>query len=202
MRHTWVFAAVLLTASAAVAQDDENRTGFHKHDGFYLRLQLGGGYNRAAADDVDIAIKGAAAGLNLELGYAIIENFIIYGKLHGTSVSNPDLEIDGETLEGSDDDVSSNFSALGVGATFYFMPVNVYVTGAISTSQLSITEDGDTLADTDSGPALHLGVGKEWWVSRNWGLGLGGEVTLARLPDSGDRWNITNFTLFLSGTFN
>src|SRR5687768_201543 len=98
MRHTWVFAAVLLTASAAVAQDDENRTGFHKHDGFYLRLQLGGGYNRAAADDVDIAIKGVAGRLNLELGYAIIENFIIYGKLHGTSVSNPDLEIDGETL--------------------------------------------------------------------------------------------------------
>ncbi len=203
MRHTWVFAAVLLTASAAVAQDDENRTGFHKHDGFYLRLQLGGGYNYADAANEDVAVKGGAFGLNLEIGYAILENFILYGKLYGTSVSNPDIEIGDVTVEGTDDDVSSNFSALGVGATYYIMPANIYVSGAISASQLSITEDGDTIAETDSGPALHLGVGKEWWVSRNWGLGLGAELALGRIrSDNDDDWNVTSATLFLSGTFN
>jgi hypothetical protein len=205
MRHTWVFAAMLLTASAAVAQDDENNTGFHKHDGFYLRLQLGAGYNHASADsaDGDVAIKGVSGGLNLELGYAILENFILYGKLHGTSVTNPDLELNGETFEGDEfDGLASNFSSLGVGATYYFMPVNVYVSAAIATSQLTISQDGDDFVGTDSGPALHLGVGKEWWVSRNWGIGVGGELALARLPDDEDDWNIVNFTIFLSGTFN
>jgi hypothetical protein len=204
MRHTWVFAAVLLTASAAVARDDENRTGFHTHDGFYLRLQLGIGYNQAeTVGGDDIAIKGAAGGFNFELGYAIVENFILFGRLGGTSVTSPDIELGGVTVEGTDDDVSSNFSGLGVGATYYFMPVNVYVTGAITASNLSITDDGDELADTDSGPALHLGVGKEWWVSRNWGIGVGGELVLGRIRSEGeDDWNVTSGIVFLSGTFN
>jgi len=204
MRHTWVFAAVLFTASAAAAQDDgRNSTGFHMHDGLYLRLQLGGGYNQASAVGEDLAIKGAAAGFNFELGYAIVENLILFGRLGGTSVSSPDIELGGVTVEGTDDDVSSNFSGLGAGVTYYFMPVNVYVTSAITASNLSITDDGDELADTDSGPALHLGVGKEWWVSRNWGIGVGAEVVVGRIRSEGeDDWNVTSGILFLSGTFN
>lgn len=203
MRHTWVFAAVLLTASAAAAQDDENRTGFHKHDGFYLRLQLGGGYNQADAVGEDLAIKGGAIGFNLELGYAIVENFILHGRLGGTSVASPDIELGDVTVEGTDDDVSSVFSGLGVGATYYFMPVNVYVTGALTASALAIQEDGETLTDTDLGPALHLGVGKEWWVSRNWGIGVGAEVVFGRIRSEGnDDWDVTSGIVFLSGTFN
>jgi hypothetical protein len=203
MRHTWVFAAVLLTASAAAARDDENRTGFHKHDGFYLRLQLGGGYNQASAVGEDLAIKGAAAALNIELGYAIVENFILYGRLGGTSVTSPDIELGDVTVEGTDDDVSSDFTGVGLGATYYFMPINVYVSGAITASELTITEDGEDLARTDSGPALHLGVGKEWWVSRNWGIGVGAEVVFGRIRSEGnDDWDVTSGIVFLSGTFN
>ncbi|MCP3135837.1 outer membrane beta-barrel protein [Pyxidicoccus xibeiensis] len=200
MRHTWLFATVLLTASVAAAQD----AGRHSHDGLYLRLQVGGGYTRAESTFEDLAVKGAAGAVNAELGFAVLQNFIIYGKLFGASAQNPDLEFGDVTIEGQDDDVSQNFGALGAGVTYYLMPANVYLSGALSFARLTITEDGDTIAETDPGVGLHLGVGKEWWVSDNWGLGVGGELALGRIrsDDGEDDWNVLNVMLLLSATFN
>ncbi|MFP2909277.1 outer membrane beta-barrel protein [Pyxidicoccus sp. 3LFB2] len=204
MRNTLIFTAVLLSASAASARDRDDRDGRHEHDGFYARLQLGGGYTRASVVGDDLAIKGGAIGLNAEIGGALTRNFIISAKLYGTSAPNPDIEVGDLTIEGRDDDVSQNVGALGLGLTYYIMPANVYVSGALSFAQLSISDNGETIAETDLGGTLHLGLGKEWWVSDNWGLGFGAELALGRIPekDSNDRWNTVNAMLFLSATFN
>lgn len=215
MRHTFLFAAVLLSASVASAQDDDrddrrgrngrnNRNGYHEHDGFYLRAQLGGGYTRASVVGEDLAIKGGGAGLNLEIGGAPVRNLILYGKLFGVSSTNPDVEVGDLTIEGQDADVSQNYAGVGVGLTYYLMPANVYLSGALTATQLSVNDDGETIAETDLGTGLHLGVGKEWWVSKNWGLGLGFELALGRVPekDESAKWNVVNGTLFLSATFN
>ncbi|NTX06233.1 outer membrane beta-barrel protein [Myxococcus sp. CA051A] len=203
MRLFWLFAAVLLPTSAAFADETPGR---HTHDGFYLRGQLGIAYTHSEAQEIDLALKGAGATINLELGYALIENFIIYGKLFGTSTPNPDIQFGDTTIEGDDDgDVSSNYAALGVGATYYFMPVNLYISGAVVANQLSITQDGEREAETDSGVGLHFGLGKEWWVSNNWAVGIGGEVALGRIRsdnDDGDDWNVTHFSLLFTATFN
>jgi hypothetical protein len=206
MRPTpWIVSAVLLTATAASARDDDRRDdGFHEHDGFYLRLQVGGGYNRASVVGEDLAVKGGAAGINAEVGAALTRNFILYGKLFGTSVPSPDIEVGDLTIEGRDEDVSQNYGALGVGFTYYLMPANVYLSGALSFAQLTINEDGEKIAETDVGGGLHLGIGKEWWVSKNWGLGLGAELALGRVPEKDDsvKWNVVNGMVFLSATFN
>jgi hypothetical protein len=206
MRHTWIFAAVLLTASVASARERRYRgdDGRHEHDGFYLRLQLGGGYTQASLAGEDFAIKGGGVGINAEFGGAVARNFILYGKLYGTSAPNPDIEVGDITVEGQDDDVSQNIGALGGGITYYIMPANVYLTGGLSFAQLSISDDGDTVAETDLGGALHLGLGKEWWVSDDWGLGIGAELAVGRVPEKNDaeRWNIVNAMLFFSATFN
>lgn len=208
MRHTWLIAAVLLTATVASAQSrrarGDSRDGWHEHDGFYLRLQLGGGYTRASLIGEDLAIKGGAAGLNAEFGGAITRNLILFGKLYGTSAPNPDIELGDITIEGQTDGASQNIGALGGGITYYIMPANVYLSGALSFAQLSIDEDGETVAETDLGGALHLGLGKEWWVSANWGLGIGAELAVGRIPEKeGDeRWNVVNAMVFFSATFN
>ncbi|QSQ20341.1 outer membrane beta-barrel protein [Pyxidicoccus parkwayensis] len=205
MRHTpWIVsAAVLLCATAASARDRDN-DGSHEHDGFYLRLQLGGGYTRAEVVGDDLAIKGGGAGVNAEIGAALTRNFILYGKLFGTSAPNPDIEVGDLTIEGNNDDVSQNYGALGVGVTYYIMPANVYLSGAVSFAQLSVKDDGETVAETDLGGGLHLGIGKEWWVSDNWGLGIGAELALGRVPEKNDsaKWNVVNGMVFLSATFN
>ncbi|MCE9672217.1 hypothetical protein LY474_30870 [Myxococcus stipitatus] len=204
MRLNWLFAVVLLTAPAAFAREGD--PGVHTHDGFYLRGQFGLGYTRAEAADVDLAIKGISGSLDLEVGYAVFTNFIIYGKLFGSSVTNPDLEIDGDTIEGeAGDDVSSNYMGIGAGVTYYFMPANFYITGALVVNELSITEDGDNVAETDAGVGIHLGIGKEWWVSDNWGIGIGAEVALGRIrsdSNDGDDWNVAHFGLLFTATYN
>ncbi|SES99066.1 outer membrane beta-barrel protein [Stigmatella erecta] len=200
MRNIWIFAAVLLTAPLANAQRDEGR---HTHDGFFLRLQLGGGYNHADAVSADLKLKGGAAGFNAEIGGALTRNFILYGKLWGAAAPGPDIEA-GEGLIRGDDDVSLNFSAIGLGASYYIMPSNFYVSGALSFTQLSISVDGERVGETDPGGGLHLGLGKEWWVSDNWGLGLGAEVMFGRIrsDDSNDDWNIANVLVVFSATYN
>ncbi|MCP3058721.1 hypothetical protein LXT21_08055 [Myxococcus sp. K38C18041901] len=202
MRYSWLFAAVLLPSSIALADD----RGRHTHDGFYLRGQLGLGYTNSAAvgQGVDLALKGGAGTLNLELGFAPINNFIIYGKLFGTSTPNPDIEVDGTTIEGDeDDDVASNYAALGVGLAYYFMPANFYLSGAVVANQLSASYGGETEAQTDTGVGLHVGLGKEWWVSENWGVGIGAELALGRIRSGGnDDWNVTHFSLMFTATYN
>ena len=208
MRHTWIIAAVLLTSSVASAQGRRERgnhdDGRHEHDGFYLRFQLGGGYTQATVVGEDFAIKGTGYGFNAEFGGAPVRNLILFGKLYGTSAPNPDIEVGDITIEGQDDDVSQNIGAVGAGVADYIMPANVYVSGALTFAQLTVSEDGDTVAESDLGGALHLGVGKEWWVSDNWGLGLGAELALGRVPEKNDssKWNVVNAMLLLSATFN
>ena len=207
MRHTWILAAVLLTASVASARERRYRggnDGRHEHDGFYLRLQVGGGYSHANLAGEDFAVKGGAAAINAEFGGAVARNLILFGKLYGTSASNPDIEIGDITFEDRNSDASMNIGALGGGVTYYIMPANVYLSGALSFSQLTVREEGITRAETDLGGALHLGLGKEWWVSDDWGLGIGAEFAFARIPEQDDieKWNVVNGMIFFSATFN
>lgn len=198
MRYLWTVPALLLCASAALASGDA-RT----HDGFYLRLQGGPGGVRSSNADEDISVKGAGGGLNIEIGGALTENFILYGKLFGASVPSPDLQVGGITFEDVGNDVNLGVGAVGAGVTYYFMPVNLYVSAAVSASQLSLEAD-DERGETEVGPGLHLGVGKEWWVGDQWGLGVGAELALARVDEQGGntRWNVGTLLVMFSATFN
>jgi hypothetical protein len=52
-----------------------------------------------------------------------------------------------------------------------------YVSGTFAFSQISLQdENNDEVADTEFGPGLSLVLGKEWWVSDNWGLGVAGQL--------------------------
>lgn len=53
--------------------------------------------------------------------------------------------------------------------SYYFMPLNVYVTGAVGLDWMSVAfdeADGDDRNGTtpDAGPGINLDVGKEWRV--------------------------------------
>jgi hypothetical protein len=200
MRGLWRVVVVLgcITGSVAGAADAP-----YTHDGFYLRLQAGGG-GTSASNDFD-TLSGASGALNLELGGAIAENLILYGKLFGTGTPGPDWSVDGEPLGTIDDELSLNFGALGLGLSYYFMPVNVYLSGAVSFTQLGFSDsDGADLGEVGRGVGLHLGLGKEWWVSEQWGLGVGAEFALSRVRDEffDENWGAGSLLLLFSATFN
>jgi outer membrane protein W len=70
------------------------------------------------------------------------------------------------------------------------MPVNIYFTGAVGVSWTSVREqdsDGDTVSNaSDMGLGLNLDIGKEWWVSDNWGLGVAARLWYTALTHKQD----------------
>lgn len=91
------------------------------------------------------------------------------------------------------------------------MPVNVYVSAALVSDQLSIkilNFDGAgndyLLATSNKGAGINLMVGKEWWVSDDWGIGVAGAFRTSTVEDTDDntKFAINGFNIVFSATYN
>ena len=84
------------------------------------------------------------------------------------------------------DDPTTQLAAamIGVGASYYIMPHNVYLGGAIGVMGGEADNvDDDGIQDEPlrvQAWLIQLEGGKEWWVSENWGLGVGGRLAFGR----------------------
>ena len=181
--------------------------GAERHDGFYLRIQLGPGYTRMTSSDGgagELTIKGSGAGFTLALGGAVAENLIVFGELGGDSASQPSFEVNGNTLGNADG--SAGVSGIGVGLAYYIMPTNLYLSGALLGARLSSRDRANNTSTSDLGVGVDLSLGKEWWVSDNWGLGIAAQFLAAHIKDGSDgtdvTWNALGFALAFSATFN
>ncbi len=188
--------------------------GRHTHDGFFLRFGLGGGVARTSIplDDDKLVYSGTSIPVNLAIGAAIRPNLILFGEAIVHEMSSPERKFANETQTAS----STNLSIQGVGPglAYYFMPVNIYVSGSLLIHKVTFNHDGhDKSGDmTTVGFAGNLMVGKEWWVSHDWGVGLalqamlGGARNRAHNDASGslieDRWTSMAMGLLMSATYN
>jgi len=190
----------------------------HTHDGLFLRMGLGFGLAGGSADaEVDflgytydtITLAGASAFLDFALGGNLTRNLALHWSLMLWSVSGPTVEFSSEEQTigfETGDDVSANVGGMGIGLTYYFMPINIYLCGTLggASGDLKI---GDYLVDeTDTGVYLRFMLGKEWWVGSNWALGLAGVFDYQSLPQettSGEEatWKTVNFGLLFSATY-
>jgi hypothetical protein len=184
MRHvvTSVLAlAVLLGLSSALPAAAQAANGDRRHDGFFLSLSPGVAFGSTEADlggnagtwD-NITFRGPGGLLDLKIGGAVRENIILSADLIARNVPGPRLETVGGT-ETLDDDIVLSDATLGMGLTYYVMPANIFLSGTLGfgTFRLQNVDDEDEEpVDTKAGLSFHAKVGKEWWVSRNWGLGV------------------------------
>ena len=184
----------------------ESMEGFHAHDGFYLRLHLGiagTGFSSTQAG-VKTSYSGGGSSAGIAVGGVIAHNLILYGTVFGTSTSDPDKQVGGVSQTG---DVGNlGVGAIGPGMAYYFEHWNLYLSAAFGLAGFTM-EDGNgfRLDSSRSGTALELIVGKEWWVSRDWGLGIAGELFAASLKDKnvpGLRWSAGSAALLFSATYN
>lgn len=199
-----LFAAMVLVVSAVPRVVWAQDPGAQKHDGFFLQMDLGfGRLSSWVPDDVlEPSIVGGAGAFSLSLGGAVVENFIVAGHLWGVSAPDPETRINGEQLGRVDGSVG--MSGLGVNLTYYVMPLNLYLSASPSITQLSVEAAGER-GETEAGFGLRLAVGKEWWVSDNWGLGLNGQFAFSRNKDQGvDAPSLRTawFGVALSATYN
>jgi hypothetical protein len=207
--------AVLLAPAAAAAQyapvpvvadpvSSSAGTGYQEHDGFYLRLTLGAGYGhmKNTYTGTDMAFKGPAGTLGLALGGAVSPNLIVYGELYGMGLNKPTFAVNGHESE-MDGGVSAG--GIGAGLAYYVQPINLYFSGTFLLESFTRKYNKtDTTLDSDSGVGGMLSVGKEWWVSDNWGLGVAAQFHMASIKekDIDTRWTVTSFAIACSATFN
>lgn len=153
----------------------------HKHDGFFLRLAPGIGV-MSSSETVGankFEYSGTSGLFNFAIGGAIFENFIVHLDLSAASISEPKLEVNGKSVDNTSNDHAT--SLLGIGLTYYF-PSNIYLTGAAGRANTEVRANGKTYR-TDNGYGFNLMLGKEWWVSENWGLGVAGQWLYTKCPD-------------------
>jgi hypothetical protein len=185
--------------------------GTQTHDGFYLRLQLGGGYTSMSASSGPNSLKysGGSVGFGLALGGAVAPNLIIYGALIDSIAQNPDTTFNGPSFGSTSGSVG--VVGVGPGLAYYLQPANVFFAGSFLLSRLVFSDtDGNTTDQTDWGFTFEGLVGKEWWVSDNWGLGASAQLLLGTMKDkeplvpgeSIPTWRVVAFSLLFSATFN
>jgi hypothetical protein len=155
------------------------------------------------AGEDDLEFSAAIADFNLAIGGVIAKNLAIHGTFFSWSMTDPDTEEVFEGIFGDEVHRSLDMFAYGGGVTYYFMPVNIYLSGSVGAATLTLeTDEGE--ADSDTGIAGDLALGKEWWVGDSWGLGVAGAMGLHSIPagEIDENWSGMSFALRFSATFN
>ena len=162
----------------------EPPAGIHEHDGLYVRLATGPSVLHASWKEKtdDLSLTGIGLALAMAFGVSVTPNLVIYGEVTGSFVKDPIQNRNGvsTTLTGHD----LSLAGIGPGAAYYLLPAHLYFSGTLTLSYLSrgyygvssgsegSGGNGAILTNTDIGGTFM--VGKEWWVSANWGLGVAG----------------------------
>lgn len=199
----------------AMPLSDEQQPGYHKHDGVYLRVTLGVGYLHTSvrlmpAPDLgsSLTLSGYGPAMNLALGAAVARNLILLCQFSMTSAISPKMDRVGE-VERLENNRELKFFSIGPGVAYYFDSLGLYLSGAVTLAWMeqnngssAKVQDPDQI--TDKGLGTDLMVGKEWWVSRNWGLGAASMLQLASMKSRkvDAHWFTTSLSFLFSATFN
>ena len=169
----------LANAQAIVAHDNKvQETGYHQHDGFYLSMSLGPVFGSITDNDImnnmDMKFNGTGAQFDFKIGGAIAENLILHATLLSSSIASPKVTVGGISVT-TTNNVSLGEMMIGGGLTYYIMPANILLSGSIGFGSFTVTNSNDPSANTTTkkGFSMQLKAGKEWWVSKNWGFGVG-----------------------------
>jgi hypothetical protein len=162
------------------------------HTGVMLRLAVGIGAGAIAQEsgDTDTTYRGGAGLSSIAIGGSVAPNFALGADFFGFGLSNPDVYIE-DTRVGSAGNTTYRMSAVGLNGTYYVMPANLYLSGSLGLGVNTVTRYTGyanryttSRSTSDAGLACAFMVGKEWKVSREWGLGLAGQLMIAGSKDS------------------
>ena len=199
------FLAFMLAAAPMASAKDN---GYHTHDGFMLRLSAGLGGASATEKGTsmgDVTVSGGGMVQSFAIGAAVAENLILNAEIFGVQFSDPDVDVGGSTSTASN--TTWTYGAMGPGLTYYVMPMNLYIAGSVgfAVAQMKDDDADDTLS-SDGGWGMNLMVGKEWWVSTNWGLGVAGQIMYMSIKDKEimEKENMTfaSFGVLFTATYN
>jgi len=211
---------IILTTNVSFSQISENLLtrskpvipGEHQHDGFYLSMGLGFGAGTITdkiiqANEETLEFSGLAGIFDFKIGGVVAENLILHATLLSTSLNGPTVYSNKGGIKQSGGDISIGEGMIGAGLTYYFMPSNIFISGSLGLGNFSVIENNKATSSTEQGFSFQIKVGREWWVSRNWGLGVGLSIGSTNV-DSKSTNNVEEqlssfrFGLMFNATFN
>ena len=183
---------------------------YHQHTGFYLSLGVGPNFpsiNSEVIGEYNFTFTGTGAQFDIKIGGAVIENLIIHATLTSNAMSGPKITSDGTSLKASNN-TSLGEAMYGGGITYYIMPSNFFVSGSLGLGKFTVIDsDKANSISTNGGLSMQLKIGKEWWVSKKWGLGIAmtyGKTKLTNSPGLGikEYMNSNNLGILFNATLN
>ena len=185
--------------------------GFHQHKGLYLSMSVGPLFG-SVTDDLGtytMDMSGTGAQFDFKIGGAIKENLILHATLISNSLLGPTIKISGNSSTKASDNIAVGEAMLGGGLTYYIMPSNIFLSGTLGLGNFSIidTNDNNNNVSTQRGFSMQLKIGKEWWISKKWGLGISltyGKTNLTNKPSGGivEKLDSNRFGILFNSTFN
>jgi hypothetical protein len=170
------------------------------HQGSFFQAVWGLGMHSAASGNV--RYSGGGVFMYASAGHSIRRNLIFLFELQFSSVNEPRFWVDGRDLTGSSAVSTLTRAGFGPGVAYYF-PSNLYASGSVTATSLGLEGSGQ-MTQTDFGVGVRGAFGKEWWVSANWGMGVGAHLHFGNLPGApnGGRWTTVEGGLTCSFTYN
>ncbi len=162
--------SILLLPSFVHAQERDHNSGL------LLRFLLGGGQGSFIGENSSDKIEheGTARLFNFQLGWFVAPNWALYGGL--STIGAGDTDVKTNSVEVSDG--VYQVSNLVFGISYYIMPINISISPewhfrGKATTQFKNDENGLKREHTyKNGSGFGFTVGKEWFVSSSWGLGV------------------------------
>ena len=205
MKKLFILVIGSLTILLSMAQQKWETVS---HKGFYLSMAAGPAFGNIKGGDhynYPFTAKGAAFGFDAQIGGAIQTNLILHGTLQIKSIYGPkinDVKLDSK--------YSFDENFFGAGITKYTAG-NFFITGNAGLGYYTLSlETNNPFASqdvsTDMGFSFNVRAGKEWMVSRKWGLGavLFFSRTSLKTKDETftEKWHSNRFGIYFHGTYN
>jgi hypothetical protein len=160
--------------------------GVESHDGGMVRLTLGFGAGSVSQDysnvaGLEVELSGGGLVWSADFGASVTEQLTVHARIGQLWLPAPRFSARNAAPGSPESQPLASGSTLtatlvGAGASYNFMPINMYLTAIAGLSVISL-ELGD--ADDDdqevvrTGVGFNFDVGKEWWVASQLGLGIG-----------------------------
>ena len=157
----------------------------HTHHGVFLRALIGpAGFDMSnSTGGNSVSVQGGGGGFGLAIGGAISRSLVIYGEVFDDVAVGPSITENGQNLGTAGSNTSAGVIGFGPGLA-YFFPSDLYLSATFAASQISIEQNNQQIGKSGTGFGISAMIGKQWWVSDGWGLGIAAQFFGGSIPDS------------------
>lgn len=183
------------------ADEPITKKGIREHDGLYLRVGLGGGYldvhSRFAG--YKFSLSGGAMGVDLMIGGTPSPGLVVGGGYWLSSVSSPNVELDGESSTASG---TLDFGLIGPFIDFFPNPKGgFHAGGLLGIAMLSAADSSGSTQGEDEGFGGGLFAGYDVWIADQWSLGGSVRAGMGSISSEGETFTPMNIEVMFTGLY-